>query len=57
MTPAMFNEAADAYRPDVFASLADVVGEERPSLKRVRKSVDRTAKWLETAVKGKKVRL
>jgi len=43
------------YKPDIFASLADKITDEAPSLKRIRKSVDRTLKWLDEALSHVKV--
>ena len=40
------------YKPDIFASLADnITTVNAPSLKRIKKSVDRTLKWLDDAIK------
>ncbi|RUO97643.1 tRNA-guanine(15) transglycosylase-like protein, partial [Jimgerdemannia flammicorona] len=55
VTSGLYAEVMSAYQPDVLVSLADVVMDERPSLKRVRKSVDRTGKWLDEALKARKV--
>ncbi len=38
------------YRPDIFASLADKITVNAPNLKRIKKSVDRTLKWLDEAI-------
>jgi queuine tRNA-ribosyltransferase subunit QTRTD1 len=43
------------YKPDIFASLADKITDEAPSLKRIKKSVDRTLKWLDDALSHIKV--
>ncbi|CAG8612108.1 17728_t:CDS:2 [Gigaspora margarita] len=37
----------NAYNPDIFASIADLITDKNPSLKRVKKSVDRTLNWLD----------
>ncbi|RGB40526.1 tRNA-guanine(15) transglycosylase-like protein [Rhizophagus diaphanus] len=47
-------EYMNIYKPDVFASLADKITDEVPSLKRIKKSVDRTLKWLDNALKNVK---
>jgi queuine tRNA-ribosyltransferase subunit QTRTD1 len=43
------------YKPDIFASLADKITDKAPSLKRIRKSVDRTLKWLDETLDHVKV--
>jgi hypothetical protein len=43
------------YKPDIFASLADKITDEAPSLKRIRKSVDRTLNRLDDALSHIKV--
>lgn len=48
-------EYMNIYKPDVFASLADKITDEVPSLKRIKKSVDRTLKWLDDALNNVKV--
>lgn len=50
-------EYMNIYKPDVFASLADKITDEVPSLKRIKKSVDRTLKWLDNALSNVKVYL
>ncbi|CAI2180070.1 7122_t:CDS:2 [Funneliformis geosporum] len=37
-------------QPDIFASLADNITDEAPSVKRVKRSVDRTLRWLDDAI-------
>jgi queuine tRNA-ribosyltransferase subunit QTRTD1 len=48
-------EYMNIYKPDVFASLADKITDEVPSLKRIKKSVDRTLNWLDNALSNVKV--
>ena len=43
------------YKPDIFASLADNITDESPSLKRIEKSVDRTLNWLDNVLSNVKV--
>ncbi|CAG8581770.1 8052_t:CDS:2 [Funneliformis mosseae] len=38
------------YKPDIFVSLVDNIADEAPSLKRVKRSVDRTLRWLDDAI-------
>ncbi|RIA89345.1 tRNA-guanine(15) transglycosylase-like protein [Glomus cerebriforme] len=45
------------YKPDIFASLADKITDETPSLKRIKKSVDRTLKWLDNALSNEGIQV
>ncbi|KAG1464153.1 hypothetical protein G6F46_005358 [Rhizopus delemar] len=47
MTPALWAEAVNAYRPDVAASMADTITDVVWKSKRIIKSVDRSLRWLD----------
>ncbi|CAG8541912.1 4639_t:CDS:2 [Dentiscutata erythropus] len=47
VTPEEYVRYMNIYNPDIFASMADLISVKNPSLKRVKKSVDRTLNWLD----------
>ncbi|KAG0166738.1 Queuine tRNA-ribosyltransferase subunit qtrtd1 [Apophysomyces sp. BC1034] len=50
ITPDLWGQAIEAYKPDLCATPADLVIEDEVKLKRVRRSVDRTLRWLDACL-------
>ncbi|KAI8364698.1 tRNA-guanine(15) transglycosylase-like protein [Radiomyces spectabilis] len=48
VTPDVWAQAMEAYQPDLCASMCDFVTDEDAKLKRIKRSVDRTLRWLDT---------
>lgn len=55
MTPALWAEAVNAYRPDVAASMADTITDVVWKSKRIIKSVNRSLRWLDENLTKSKV--
>jgi queuine tRNA-ribosyltransferase subunit QTRTD1 len=56
VTPALWAEAMGIYRPDVVASMCDTVTDLEAKTKRIKRSVDRSLRWLdENLVKSKEL--
>lgn len=56
LTTDVWKQAMEAYRPDFCASLADTIkADEDVKNKRIKKSVDRTLKWLDDCLEKAKV--
>lgn len=47
VTPALWAEAMGIYRPDLVASMCDTITDLEAKTKRIKKSVDRTLRWLD----------
>ncbi|KAI8075416.1 tRNA-guanine(15) transglycosylase-like protein [Gilbertella persicaria] len=46
-TPELWDQAVSVYRPDVVAAMADVITDTEARAKRIKKSVDRSLRWLD----------
>lgn len=56
VTPALWAEAMDIYRPDLVASMCDTITDLEAKTKRIKKSVDRSLRWLdENLIKSKEL--
>lgn len=55
VTPDNWAEAMSVYRPDVVASMADTITDLDAKTKRIKKSVDRSLRWLDENLKKSKV--
>jgi queuine tRNA-ribosyltransferase subunit QTRTD1 len=54
VTPELWAEAMTVYRPDVAVTMADTVTDLEAKTKRIKRSVDRTLRWLDENVKKSK---
>ncbi|KAM3586851.1 hypothetical protein VKS41_001906 [Umbelopsis sp. WA50703] len=54
ITPELWCRMVEQYKPDFYAALADVLSDTEPGNKRVRKSVDRTLRWLDECIEKTK---
>ncbi|KAI9014386.1 tRNA-guanine(15) transglycosylase-like protein [Phycomyces nitens] len=48
ITPEMWAQAMTAYKPDMCALMADIVTDNDAKMKRIKRSVDRSLRWLDT---------
>ncbi|OBZ84030.1 Queuine tRNA-ribosyltransferase subunit qtrtd1 [Choanephora cucurbitarum] len=56
VTPDLWGKAISIYRPDVVAAMADVVTDTEARAKRIKRSVDRSLRWLdENLIKAKEL--
>jgi queuine tRNA-ribosyltransferase subunit QTRTD1 len=56
VTPALWAEMLNAYRPDLIATMADTVTDMEAKTKRIKRSVDRTLRWLDDNLEKAKVK-
>jgi queuine tRNA-ribosyltransferase subunit QTRTD1 len=56
VTPALWAEVLNAYRPDLIATMADTVTDMDAKTKRIKRSVDRTLRWLDDNLEKAKVK-
>ncbi|KAI8582260.1 hypothetical protein K450DRAFT_228105 [Umbelopsis ramanniana AG] len=54
ITPELWCRMISQYKPDFYAVIADVLSDTEPGNKRVRKSVDRTIRWLDECLEKTK---
>lgn len=54
ITPELWCRMVEQYKPDFYAALADVLSDTEPGNKRIRKSVDRTLRWLDECIEKNK---
>lgn len=54
ITPELWCRMVSQYKPDFYAVIADVLSDTEPGNKRVRKSVDRTIRWLDECLEKTK---
>lgn len=57
VTPDNWAEAMSVYRPDVVASMADTITDLEAKTKRIKRSVDRSLRWLDENLKKTKVHM
>ncbi|KAI8062510.1 tRNA-guanine(15) transglycosylase-like protein [Gongronella butleri] len=50
ITPELWTRILQSYRPDLIATMADTINDKDPGVKRIRRSVDRTLKWLDACL-------
>ncbi|ORZ12240.1 tRNA-guanine(15) transglycosylase-like protein [Absidia repens] len=47
VTPELWAKVLDIYRPDIYAAMADIICDKDAKMKRIKRSVDRTLRWLD----------
>lgn len=57
VTPENWAEAMSVYRPDVVASMADTITDLEAKTKRIKRSVDRSLRWLDENLKKTQVHM
>ncbi|KAI8099081.1 tRNA-guanine(15) transglycosylase-like protein [Halteromyces radiatus] len=47
VTPELWSKVLETYQPDIYAAMADIICDKDAKMKRVKRSVDRTLRWLD----------
>ncbi|KAI8331490.1 tRNA-guanine(15) transglycosylase-like protein [Chlamydoabsidia padenii] len=47
VTPELWTKVLETYRPDLYSAMADIICDKDAKMKRIKRSVDRTLRWLD----------
>lgn len=55
VTPELWAKVLETYRPDLYSAMADIICDKDAKTKRIKRSVDRTLRWLDECLPKAKV--